>query len=64
MVVHANETRNDKDLVVWKKAIALANAIYELTSKFPGEEKFGLVSQMRRAAVSIPHHATYHTSLP
>lgn len=46
--------QNYKDLVVWQKGIALAKAIYQLTSKFPVEEKFGLVSQMRRAAVSIP----------
>lgn len=43
-----------KDLVVWQKGIALAKLIYTITSKFPAEEKFGLVSQMRRAAVSIP----------
>ena len=48
------KTQNYKDLVVWQKGIALAKATYQLTSKFPGEEKFGLVSQMRRAAVSIP----------
>ena len=47
-------TQNYKDLVVWQKGIALAKAIYQLTSKFPSEEKFGLVSQMRRASVSIP----------
>src|SRR3954462_10015866 len=49
-----NRTQNYKDLVVWQKGIALAKAIYKLTSKFPSEEKFGLVAQMRRAAVSIP----------
>jgi four helix bundle protein len=43
-----------KDLVVWQKGIGLAKAIYQLTTKFPAEEKFGLVSQMRRAAISIP----------
>src|SRR5205823_6022822 len=48
------KTQNYKDLVVWQKGIALAKAIYRLTSKFPAEEKFGLVAQMRRAAVSIP----------
>jgi|SRR6266403_2530769 len=48
------KTQNYKDLVVWQKGIALAKATYRLTSKFPSEEKFGLVSQMRRAAVSIP----------
>ena len=48
------KTQNYKDLVVWQKGIALAKATYQLTSKFPAEEKFGLVSQMRRAAVSIP----------
>jgi four helix bundle protein len=47
-------TQSYKDLVVWQKAIALAKRIYEMTRSFPTEEKFGLVSQMRRAAVSIP----------
>jgi four helix bundle protein len=46
--------QNYKDLVVWQKGIALAKAVYQLTSRFPSEEKFGLVAQMRRAAVSIP----------
>ena len=48
------KTQNYKDLVVWQKGIALAKATYQLTGRFPAEEKFGLVSQMRRAAVSIP----------
>src|SRR5437764_8109594 len=47
-------TQNYKDLLVWQKAMALAKAIYGLTRSFPREEKFGLVAQMRRAAVSIP----------
>jgi len=34
--------------------MGLAKEIYELTTSFPGEEKFGLISQMRRAAVSVP----------
>ena len=42
-----------KDLVVWQRAIALTIDIYKLTAKFPEGEKFGLTSQMRRAAVSI-----------
>ena len=46
-------TGNFKDLVVWQKAMLVAKQVYELTKKFPSEEKFGLVSQMRRAAVSI-----------
>src|SRR3979490_1887386 len=49
-----NKTQSYKDLVVWQKGIALAKAVYQLTSKFPAEEKFGLVAQRRRAAVSIP----------
>jgi four helix bundle protein len=43
-----------KDLIVWKKAMALAKKIYELTARFPAVERFGLASQMRRAAVSAP----------
>lgn len=48
------KAQNYKDLVVWQKGIALAKAVYQLTSRFPSEEKFGLVAQMRRTAVSIP----------
>src|ERR1044072_3232705 len=47
-------TQNYKDLLVWQKGIGLAKAVYNLTKTFPSEEKFGLISQMRRAAVSIP----------
>ena len=46
--------QNYKDLVVWRKGIELAKIVYRLSAKFPGEEKFGLVAQMRRAAISIP----------
>jgi len=43
-----------RDLLVWQKGISLAKTIYKLTAEFPSEEKFGLISQMRRAAVSVP----------
>lgn len=42
-----------KELDVWKKSIDLVELIYSLTSSFPESERFGLTSQMRRAAVSI-----------
>ena len=42
-----------KKLDVWKLAMDLAALIYQITEKFPSEERFGLISQMRRAAVSI-----------
>jgi four helix bundle protein len=45
---------NHKDLDVWKKSMDLVELIYGLTSQFPSDERFGLISQMRRAAVSIP----------
>ena len=47
-------TQNYRDLVVWQKGIDLAKLLYPLSARFPSEEKFGLVSQIRRAAVSIP----------
>lgn len=43
-----------KELVVWQKGIDLVTAVYELTKDFPKEEIFGLSSQIKRAAVSIP----------
>jgi len=43
-----------QDLVVWKKAMELVVQIYELTEKFPSSELYGLTSQIRRAAISIP----------
>ena len=42
-----------KNLHVYAKALELAKAVYLMTAAFPGEERFGLTSQMRRAAVSI-----------
>jgi four helix bundle protein len=49
-----SKAKGYKDLLVWQKGMALVNQIYKLTGIFPAEEKFGLISQMRRAAVSIP----------
>ncbi len=43
-----------RDLIVWQKAHAFVLATYRLTSGFPRQETYGLTSQMRRAAVSIP----------
>src|SRR3989344_3360777 len=43
-----------KELTVWKKSIELVVAVYELTEKFPREEIYGITSQIRRCAVSIP----------
>jgi len=47
-------TKSYRDLVVWQRAMQLVVAVYEITGQFPPEERFGLTSQMRRAAVSIP----------
>ena len=46
--------RDFKELKVWQKAMDLSVAIYQVTAAFPNEEQFGLVSQLRRATVSIP----------
>jgi len=43
-----------KDLIVWQRAMELVVTIYELTEVFPKTEQYGLISQMRRCAVSIP----------
>ena len=46
--------RTFRDLVAWQKSVALVTGVYQRTRVFPKEEMYGLVSQMRRAAVSIP----------
>ena len=43
-----------KDLEVWKEAINLTTEVYAITKTFPDDEKYGLISQMRRAVVAIP----------
>ena len=45
---------NYKQLKLWEKAVELVVDIYKITSGFPTEEKYGLISQMRRSAISIP----------
>jgi four helix bundle protein len=46
--------RNFKDLQIWQKGILIVKRVYELTREFPQNELYGLVSQMRRSAISIP----------
>jgi hypothetical protein len=48
------KVKSFKDLLGWQKGITLVRKAYQVTQAFPDAEKFGLVSQMRRAAVSIP----------
>lgn len=47
-------TTSFKDLIVWQRGIQLTKAVYQCTAKLPREELYGLFSQMRRSAVSIP----------
>lgn len=46
--------KSHKDLDAWNRAVDLVNEIYRVTFEFPSEEKFNLVNQIRRSAVSIP----------
>ena len=46
--------RNHRNLRAWQQAVELVSAIYRLTASFPETERYGLTSQMRRAAVSVP----------
>lgn len=48
------KTNNFEDLDVWKNAHQFVHTVYKLTNQFPKEELFGLTSQFRRAAISIP----------
>ncbi|WP_242923824.1 four helix bundle protein [Pontibacter liquoris] len=45
---------NFKELIIWKEAMELAKAVYQASSLFPLNEKYGLTSQINRSAVSVP----------
>jgi len=65
VLLSKKEVRSYRDLLVWQRGISLVKDIYALTRGFPDDERFGLASQMRRAAVSVPSniaegHARQH----
>jgi four helix bundle protein len=51
---HGMSGKSFRDLEVWQVAITLADAVYDVTEKFPRHELYGLTGQMRRAGVSMP----------
>jgi len=53
-VVELPKVKNYRDLLVWKQGIELVTLIYKITQTFPKEEIYGLTSQIRRCAISIP----------
>ena len=53
-LVKSKKVNTHHDLEVWKRSIRYVTTIYQLTESFPSVEKFGLTSQIRRSAVSIP----------
>jgi len=53
-VPERSEIRNYRDLTVWQLGMDIAVRVYEVTRDFPADKKFGLTSQLRRAAASVP----------
>jgi four helix bundle protein len=53
-VINRRPAEKFEDLIVWQKAHQMVLRVYRLTATYPKTETFGLVSQMRRAAVSVP----------
>jgi four helix bundle protein len=54
----SEKLKNYKDLKVWQRSYQLCLQIYKITKGFPDEEKYGLTSQLRRAAVSVPSNVS------
>jgi four helix bundle protein len=52
--VDESKIRSHRDLIAWQKAVELAVNVYRSTKPVPADEKFGLTSQIRRAASSVP----------
>ena len=57
-MTEADKIRSYRDLRVWQEGMALAEACYMLTRRFPNDELFGMTSQIRRAATSVPANIT------
>lgn len=53
-VTKSKQAKTYRDLIVWQKAMALVTVIYLISKKLPRDETYGLISQIRRCAVSIP----------
>jgi four helix bundle protein len=54
IVAGTSAIQSFKDLVIWQRGMTLVESCYRLTKRLPDDERFGLISQIRRAAVSIP----------
>ncbi|MEE9192692.1 MAG: four helix bundle protein [Candidatus Aerophobetes bacterium] len=52
--MNSEKIRNFKDLRIWQESIELVEEIYRISKKFPKEELYGIVNQIRRSAVSLP----------
>lgn len=50
----AEPIRSYEDLIAWQKAVEFCQQVYEVSGAFPPDERFGLISQVRRSAVSVP----------
>ncbi len=48
------EIKSYKDLLIWQMGMSLCKLVYEIVAEFPIDERFGLISQMKRSAISIP----------
>jgi four helix bundle protein len=49
-----SEIREFKDLIVWRKAMVFTRQVYQLSQRFPPDERFGLTAQLRKSAISVP----------
>ncbi len=49
-----NKINSYRDLIIWQRSMSLVKCIYEITKEFPKDETYGLISQIRRCAISIP----------
>jgi len=53
-MTNSTRVQSFRDLLVWQKSMDLTTAVYRITQTFPRDELFGLTSQLRRSALSIP----------